>query len=105
MDKRTFLFVIALSLTLFGLNLFFQYYNGQRQQEWQQQQRASQALKEKKLSEEWARRTASPSTLPLTTLFKDSEGHEPLTMGLLIDGQLLTLSWVERLPSIIYAKS
>ncbi len=38
MDKRTILFVVALSLTLFGVNLLFQHQNVQKKQTWQQPQ-------------------------------------------------------------------
>jgi len=40
MDKRTILFVFALSLTLFGVNLFFQHQNVQKKQEWLANQKA-----------------------------------------------------------------
>ncbi len=40
MDKRTLLFVFALSLTLFGVNLFFQYQNTQKKHEWLATQQA-----------------------------------------------------------------
>ena len=39
MDKRTILFVFALSLTLFGVNLFFQYQNMEKKQEWLENQK------------------------------------------------------------------
>lgn len=39
MDKRTLLFVFALSLTLFGVNLFFQHQNTQKKQEWLEHQK------------------------------------------------------------------
>lgn len=46
MDKRTLLFVIALSMTLFGVNLLFQYQNMEKKKEWlEQQKNQSSALK------------------------------------------------------------
>lgn len=45
MDRRTFLFVIALSLTLFVLNIFFQQQNEQKRQEWVAQQKQKQVQK------------------------------------------------------------
>ena len=52
MDKRTVLFVIALSLTLFLVNIFFQYQNVQKKQEWLKQQKAKETEKETKTKEE-----------------------------------------------------
>lgn len=48
MDKRTLLFVVALSLTLFGVNLFFQHQNIQKKQEWLDQQKNLPPITEKK---------------------------------------------------------
>ena len=47
MDKRTILFVIALSLSLFLVNIFFQYQNVQKKQEWLKQQQNKEAQKAK----------------------------------------------------------
>jgi len=43
MDKRTVLFVIGLSLTLFLVNIFFQYQNVQKKQEWLSHQKTKEA--------------------------------------------------------------
>jgi YidC/Oxa1 family membrane protein insertase len=73
MDKRTLLFVIAMSFTLFGVNLFFQHQNAQKKQEWQQQQKAKQAQKEKQKQQEeptapseWLDQTAQTLTRPFS---------------------------------------
>lgn len=58
MDKRTFLFVISLSLTLFGVNMFFQHQNDQKKQEWLAQHPPSPKTTEKPAS--------LPSTLAAT---------------------------------------
>lgn len=47
MDKRTILFVIALSLSLFLVNIYFQYQNVQKKKEWQQQQKKLEEFKTK----------------------------------------------------------
>lgn len=46
MDKRTILFVVSLSLTLFFVNLFFQIQNLEKKQEWLRQQEVKNAEKE-----------------------------------------------------------
>lgn len=58
MDKRTILFVIGLSLTLFCVNLFFQYQNIQHKQEWLHQQQVK-TQKEAVLKDEAIKREAS----------------------------------------------
>ena len=45
MDKRTIIFVFALSLTLFSVNLFFQQQNIERKQEWLKQQKIKEQLR------------------------------------------------------------
>jgi YidC/Oxa1 family membrane protein insertase len=60
MDKRSLLFVVALSFTLFGLNLFFQNQNLRQKEEWQAKQKTLQVSKEKEKSEE-PDQTAAPS--------------------------------------------
>lgn len=61
MDKRTILFVLALSLTLFGVNLFFQYQNMEKKQEWLKQQKNKPAAPQK--IEDNIERLASPSSI------------------------------------------
>lgn len=51
MDKQTILFVIGLSLTLFVVNLFFQYQNIEKKQEWLAQQQKIKEQKENSLNE------------------------------------------------------
>lgn len=105
MDKRTILFVIALSLTLFGMNLFFQHQNTQKKQEWAAQQQAKQAAKEKKLEEDVRQRTADLQALPLTTIYADAESQHPLASGVVDQGNLLTFAWTTPLPSRVFAQS
>ena len=62
MDKRTILFVVVLSLTLFGVNLFFQYQNIQKKEEWLSQQKLNQSKLEKQ-----------PQTVP-----KDGKFNSPI---------------------------
>lgn len=102
MDKRTILFVIGLSLTLFLVNLFFQYQNVQKKQEWLKQQHSKEALKEKQLQEEIAQRTAPLSSLPLLQL--NDQHQVPLATGIFNHGSILSLSWTSPLPSSVFVK-
>lgn len=104
MDKRTILFVIALSLTLFLVNIFFQYQNVEKKQEWLSQQRMKEALKEKTLREEVAQRTAPLSALPLVSLYDQAQSDTPLAIGVFNHNSVLSLSWTHQQPSTIYVK-
>lgn len=52
MDKRSILFVFALSLTLFGVNLFFEQQNIQKKQEWLANQKDKVATPQKKIEQQ-----------------------------------------------------
>lgn len=104
MDKRTILFVIGLSLTLFSVNLFFQHQNAQKKQEWLYQQKAKETQKEEHLKEEIAQRTASLSVLPIVQLYDASE-QKPLTSGIFNHESVLSLSWASPLPPSVFVKN
>lgn len=74
MDKRTILFVIALSLTLFLVNLVFQYQNVQKKQEWLALQAAKTKQKEKTLQEDAALQASGP--LPSFTPVANHTGRK-----------------------------
>jgi YidC/Oxa1 family membrane protein insertase len=105
MDKRTLLFVVSLSLSLFLVSIFFQYQNAQQKKEWMEQQKAKKATKDQKLVEEIEHRTAKLQDLPLVRIYADDNQTEFLTSGLLIQDQLLALAWTEELPQKVYATS
>lgn len=104
MDKRTILFVIGLSLTLFLVNIFFQYQNMQKKQEWLSQQRLKEVLKEKNLQEDIAQRTAPAGALPLASLYDDAQSHTPLAIGVFNHNSILSLSWAAQQPATIFVK-
>lgn len=105
MDKRTILFVIGLSLTLFLVNLFFQYQNVEKKQEWISQQKIKEAQKEKRLQEEVAQRTAPTHALPLAQLYDNAQDQKPLAIGVFNHNSVLSLAWTSPLPPTIYIKT
>lgn len=76
MDKRTILFVIALSLTFFFVNLFFQYQNVQKKQEWVKQQQAKEAQKAKRSQEETEIHASTPVSTPAPAARSAKKGEE-----------------------------
>lgn len=104
MDRRTLLFVIALTLALFGINIFFENQRQENLREWNEQNKAQKSLKQKKLEEELAAHTAKAVDLPLIDIFTDPEAKQFLAAGIDADTSILTLSWSHEIPQTVYAK-
>ena len=68
MDRRSLIFIIAISFTLFFVNTFFQRNNTHQKTEWLAQQEAKERAKEKLVEEETTHKTTPLHTLPLTKL-------------------------------------
>lgn len=105
MDKRTIIFVIGLSLTLFFVNIFFQQQNIQKKQEWIQKQQAVESQKIKRKHEEIAQRTAQLDSLPLANIYRDAHLQDLLAIGIINHENVLTLAWESSLPSSVYIQS
>lgn len=76
MDKRTLLFVVSLSLTLFVVNFFFSYWEQQRNQTWVTQREAKQAKREKELLADLKAKREAVGQLPLVPLYADEAGTQ-----------------------------
>lgn len=105
MDKRTLFFVIALSLALFGINMYFDQGRQESLKTWNEKQKGQKLQQLQQLEEEANAQTTPASELPLTSLFADQEGKQFLTSGVLINSHILTLSWNLELPQTIFAKT
>lgn len=101
MEKRTLIFVISLSLTLFLTNIFFESFNGQNRQEWRRKQLAKQAKKldqiEKKLQ--------SLAVIPVSSIFGDAQLQKSLGTAHLSGNTLFPLPSTRQLPSQVYTRS
>lgn len=104
MDKRTLLFVFALTAVLFGVNLYFENQNQDQLKVWNAQQKAKRTLQMTQLREELSKKTPSVQDLPLVEIFKDDQAKEVLTRGFLTKGQALVVSWEAVLPTTVYTK-
>jgi YidC/Oxa1 family membrane protein insertase len=103
MDKRTLIFVISLSLTLFLVNMFFEQRNQVDLKEQHEQQKALKIEKRNALEVDIEKRTAKLEDLPLVKIYSDSSETHFLTSGVLLKNSLLTLPWAENLPEKVYA--
>ncbi len=72
MDKRTILFVFALSLTLFGVNFLFQHQNMEKKKEWLQQQKNS-PIPPKRIEEKIEKMTSPTSSPSIGSLVQEDE--------------------------------
>lgn len=104
MGKRQILFFIAIAGSFFLVNLFFQYQNQEQLKQWNELQQAKKAQKIKQLEAEVTERSAKVADIPLMEIYADSSGKEFVTIGVLDDGGVLTLSWTDEPPQKIYAK-
>ncbi len=102
MDRRTFIFLILMAATFFGMNLFFSYHQQESNRQWVSAQEQSKAQKQKALSADIARRTLTEAELPLIELYEDETGTRPLTTAVQAPGGLLTLAWTHNMPQKVY---
>lgn len=103
MDKRTLVFFLLFSLSLFGVNAFFSYYDQHQNQEWYAQQQIKKNQKMKQLQEDLVQRTASLSAFTAMDLFSDSEGAQFIGKAIEVKDYLLVLSKTANLPEKLFA--
>lgn len=104
MDRRTFIFFISLSLTLFAVNFGFTYWDQQKNKEWVAQQKARQEKQQQHLLKDISERTAKAKDLPLTTLYSDPQGTNFLSEGIVLRDNILSTAWSNQVPKKIFAK-
>lgn len=104
MDKRTLLFFISLSVTLFFVNYLFTRWDADKNEEWYAQQARKKEIQLSRLENELVQRTAPVSSLPLTEVYKNVEGTEHLSTGILDEDHLLLLSSASEIPNKVYAR-
>ncbi len=104
MDKRSILLIFLLAAALFFVQNYFFKSNDSGQQIISQQEQARIQTENEHLSENIANRTADVSKLPLVELYSDEAGQQFLTDGVLVDGNVLTLSWSEDIPTQVFFK-
>jgi YidC/Oxa1 family membrane protein insertase len=101
MDKRSLIFFLALSLTLFLVNYGFSRWEQEKNKEWVQQYQAKKAQQLKLLRTEILARTVSPSDLPVVELYSDSSGNQKIGFGVKSDESILA-SKLDTPPRVIY---
>lgn len=98
MDRRSLIFIISLTVTLFAVNSFFEYMDSDRKKEWYEQQRIKKETEEKRVSEEIKKRSVSTSELPIVSVYEDSSNNSPRAHGVIQNDVLIVLAWDGEMP-------
>lgn len=104
MDRRTLIFVVALTLALLGVNLFFQQRQEESLREWNALHNTEQVRKIQVLESEIAQNTVDASALPLVDIYADVGGTQFLTVGVQSQETLLTLRGPDPVPTTIFSR-
>ena len=91
MDKRSLIFVFALTVVLMFTH---QYFDSKRKPQVPQKTEVADV----------SSRVAQISSLPLTQVKASPDSDHPLTWAVAIDGEFLTLAWTSSLPEQIYVQ-
>ncbi len=105
MDKRSLLFVVALSLAFFGIQSWFDARDRETRQVALAQAEAASLQKQKEFESEVNARTAKIDDLPVIDFYKDSDGKQKIAQGIAFGDLFLTLAWDQEIPSQLYIPS
>jgi YidC/Oxa1 family membrane protein insertase len=103
MNKRPLLFVIAISLSLFALNQYFDWQNKQRRTELvaQIRQKDEETLQKNALA--LREKVATADQLPIVKLYTDSGQSSFASLAVQQDDHFLTIAWKTSLPQVVYS--
>lgn len=104
MDKRTLLFLICVSVTLFLVNFYFERQHQSDLVAWNAQQHSLKLQKVKTLEEEIRQQTAKASAFPFVKIYADSQGKNLLSTGVEYEGAIFAIPGNADLPSQAFFK-
>ncbi len=99
MDKRSIIFVLALTLALFGVQIWF------APKEQPASAQTTQVDGNEAAKAEIQKRTAPLSELPIISLYNDPQGTQVATLAVKDNQQYLTFAWVTPAPTTLYVKN
>lgn len=102
MDKRTLFFVLALTISLFFVNTYFDQQRQESLQEWSEKHKETLLKKQRQVEKEILENTAAPSALPIVKIYADSKGENLLTSGIQTGENLVALSWGKEIPQTVF---
>ncbi len=104
MDKRTLIFFVSLTLTLFMVNLFFEMQQQENNKVWYEQQTIKKEQQQRELRANIVKRTQQVSELPVVDIYADIGGKNYLSSGIQADGNVLAISWERSVPTTVYVR-
>lgn len=104
MDKRTLLFVVAMSLALFGVNYYFNQQHEEELKVWHAQKKAKKEQSLKQLRSEIQTHQISTNELPIVEFYSDPEGKNFIGQAIKSGKQLLTLANGKEFPKEVFTK-
>lgn len=104
MDKRSLLFFLSLSLTLFVVNYLFTQWDHEKNKEWYAQQKVKKEQQAKRFQEEIAQKTAKASQLPLVEILLDPSATQAVAKGVRVEDTVLLFAWSTEVPKTVYVR-
>lgn len=104
MDRRTLLFVIALTLALFGINIYFERQHQDSLKEWQAKNKAQNSQKIEQLHAEIVENSVREGDLALADLYQDADARIFLSTALLFNDNFLTIRQGKDFPDKVYGR-
>jgi YidC/Oxa1 family membrane protein insertase len=101
MDKRSLLFALLLTVTLFFVHNFF---STKEQPKVPNTEIVKEKEAESQERELAMKRVAPVSSLPIVSLYSDENASQVVTLAAQTGGQYLTFSWTTSLPKTLYVK-
>ncbi len=102
MDKRSLIFVVALSAAFFGIQAWFDSQKTETYKVAEAKAREDATRKKSELEYEVASRTANVGDLPIVSFFADAKGEQKIASAISTGDLFLTLSWDAEIPSTVY---
>ena len=105
MDKRSLIFVFCVTATLFFVNIFFGYYDHQKKKEWLAQRQAYEKQQAVEKGQEYDRRRALISELPVAIAYLTGEQSQGYSVALdLGDSVIIQQQEEQTIPPTIFVK-
>lgn len=104
MDRRSIIFILTLTITMFGVNAFFSWLDQDKNKEWYAQQQAVREKKREQLVNDIQNRSVPSDKLPLAKVYQDADKSEFLTTGVQLGNLILISTQDLTLPKAIYSE-
>ncbi|MCI5052196.1 MAG: membrane protein insertase YidC [Simkaniaceae bacterium] len=105
MDRKSIIFILLLTVALFFSNQWFASGNEEAIEQKRQEEQQKQAQASERLQSDLRKRTARPSDLPLTVLYSDAAGKDPVAYAIMNGDVYISQAWTGDLPEHVYVRA